>query len=448
MRTTWIVQFRALSLAECETKKRRPFLGKSGIPSNFAHNSKGILMNVGILTLTYKSNLNYGAVIQAWALKKTVEKYFGENVVILPMEPELYRTIRRKYSKRTGLLSCIRKKYALFRKNRKLQKLDEYYRSYDRCHRFQSFLHEFAFNGRDIFYPEQIEREISGIDALIIGSDWVWYIPDSQLNVNPSDLPRERAIYLGFTPNQNAPFPRRIAYAASQGIVPSIPSTLWKKALQNFSAVSVREEESVRYLTENGTPLPIEHVVDPTLLLEAEDFGSVETDVSSYIPKDGYILVYRLGMGNRSDPLPDYARRLSERTGLPICNVSTRADAPMIQEDPLGDRIGPREFLSLIRQSRYVVTNSFHGMVFASLYHRPFTAFQRQANDYRQLNLVRLLGFENRLLPNENRDLVGTELDPFGMEPDWERADQARRAAAARSIDFLKRSLGHGHTSH
>lgn len=106
------------------------------------------------------------------------------------------------------------------------------------------------------------------------------------------------------------------------------------------------------------------------------------------------------------------------------------------------------EFLGAIKNSRYVITNSFHGMVFASLYHKPFTAFQRQPNDFRQINLARLLNMENRLLPCENRTSVDTDVDPFDIEPDWERADTARRFAAARSIDFLKRSLDYGHPSH
>ena len=405
-------------------------------------------MNIGILTLAYKANLNFGAAIQAWALKRAVEKHLGGNAVVLPMEPERYRKIRMKYKGRSDLLSLICKRMEVFKKNRKLRKLNKFLDSCERCNKIQDFLKEFAFNGRHHFYPDHIEQEVKGLDALLIGSDWVWVLPDSQLNCSPSDLHQEKAVYLGFYPRQGSSCPRKIAYAASQGIVPTIPSSLWREALQNFSAVSVREVESVRYLTRNGTSVPIEHVVDPTLLLEAEDFGKVEVDVSSVIPRDGYILVYELAVGDNPDSIPAYVRKLSERTGMPVCNISTRADAPLIQEESLGEKFGPREFLSLIRQSSYVVTNSFHGMVFSSLYHRPFTAFQRHANDYRQLNLVRLLGMESRLLANGDSDFIGTELDPFLMEPDWDQADQSRRAAAAQSIDFLKRSLRDGHTPH
>lgn len=409
-------------------------------------------MRVGILTLTYKRNLNYGAALQAWALKTAVEKYTGNDSVVIPMEPEFSRRIRKKYSQKKGGFSELRKWFAGFKVKRSLRRENRSLERYERYQRFQYFLENFAFSGRESFLADDIDSGIDKeFDALLIGSDWVWSLPESLLNVEPLDLPLEKAVYLGFLPPGVASSPSRIAYAASQGVVPSVSSTLLRDALNNFSAVSVREIESVKYLTENGAPIPIHHVVDPTLLIEEEDLKIIERKPSFNIPELGendYILAYELVTKNKVDPLPKYVEELSRKTGLRICNISTQADAPLISNEALGERLGPMEFLSLIKNSRYVVTNSFHGMVFASLYHKPFTAFQRQANDFRQLNLVRLLNMENRLLSCENSSYVDTDIDPFAIEPDWKQADVARRVAAARSIDFLKRSLNNVDSSH
>lgn len=76
-------------------------------------------------------------------------------------------------------------------------------------------------------------------------------------------------------------------------------------------------------------------------------------------------------------------------------------------------------------------------MVFASLYHKPFTAFQRQENDFRQLNLVRLLNLKERLLINNGQN----EEDPFGKDVNWELVDKNRNDAARLSMEFLKRSI-------
>lgn len=410
-------------------------------------------MKVGILTLTYKKNLNYGAALQAWALKTAVQKYTGNDSVVIPMEPELSRRVRHKYSeKKQCVWRGVRKWFANFKVKKNLFREIRDLERYERYQRFRYFLENFAFDGRESFLADDVDSEIDEeINALLIGSDWVWNLPESLLNADPLELPLEKAVYFGFLPSSALLAPPRIAYAASQGIVPRVSSTLLRQALGNFSSVSVREVESVQYLTENGAPVHIHHVVDPTLLIEEDDLKTIERQPTFDIPElkeKNYILVYELFVKNENDPLPKYVQELSRRTGLKICNISTRADAPLISNEALGEKIGPMEFLSLLKNSCYVVTNSFHGMVFASLYHKPFTAFQRQANDFRQLNLVRLLNMENRLLSCKNCSFVGTDLDPFAIEPDWKQADVARRAAAARSIDFLKRSLNNVDSSH
>lgn len=54
-------------------------------------------MKIGILTLTYKNNLNYGAALQAWALKTVIEKHTNHSAVVLPMEPEFSHKIRTEF---------------------------------------------------------------------------------------------------------------------------------------------------------------------------------------------------------------------------------------------------------------------------------------------------------------------------------------------------------------
>ena len=61
-------------------------------------------MQTAILTLTHKENLNYGAVLQAWALKTAIEKYTNNKSVVLPMEPELSRRTRIKYQNKKDLI--------------------------------------------------------------------------------------------------------------------------------------------------------------------------------------------------------------------------------------------------------------------------------------------------------------------------------------------------------
>lgn len=277
-------------------------------------------MKTGILTLTHKENLNYGAVLQAWALKTAIEKYTNNSSVVLPMEPEFLRRIRIKYQNKNDWFSKLRKNYATLKAKQRIKARNKSLENYKRYEHFQHFLQNFAFNNRAPFYPDNIEQETKGIDALLIGSDWVWYLPERFLNADPSELPLEKSVYLGFHTFHRAPSPRFVAYAASQGIVPTSSSSLLRLALKNFSSISVREAESASYLTKNGTPVTIEHVVDPTLLLEKSDLEIIERN---FLPKnselkDGYILAYELKVTNNIDPLPQYVEDLAKKTGLPI----------------------------------------------------------------------------------------------------------------------------------
>ena len=72
-------------------------------------------MQTAILTLTYQANLNYGAALQAWALKTAIEKYTNNRSIVLPLEPEFSRRTRIKYKDKTDWISKLRKTYATLR---------------------------------------------------------------------------------------------------------------------------------------------------------------------------------------------------------------------------------------------------------------------------------------------------------------------------------------------
>ena len=398
--------------------------------------------------MCYKSNMNYGAVLQAWALKKTIEQkvLFNGDVVVLPLEKNPRDEAYKKYKTKLNIINWLRFQFSVWRRIRKYQAV--FVRAGEsRFDKFQLFLSKYAFNGEDYFFAKDIDRIVCDIDVIVIGSDWVWYLPDDDLNKDPESLSGTQSVYLGFLPAKLRANQRRIAYAASQGIVPNGTSSLWRIALNNFSSVSVREIESVKYFTENGTSLKIEHVLDPTLLLESEDLLEIEGKAPRDLFSNNYIALYILP-SECTNEIVNYVKSLSEKTGLLIRNISWSNDFQINGVESLGGNLGPSEFLTCIKNSQYVITNSFHGMVFASLYHRRFTAFQRQANDFRQVNLSRLLGLECRLLPSDGLRNHPELKDPFDIEVDWNEVDERRRKEAQHSVSFLKRSILDGHSAH
>lgn len=254
--------------------------------------------------------------------------------------------------------------------------------------------------------------------------------------MSPDQLQATKKIYLGFFPKMMKKR-RLIAYAASQGEIPERPLLLLQLAMQNFDAISVREFESVDYLIGSGCKKKIQHVIDPALLLEEQDLS----EVAGCGPKSlssKFILVYLLGSENRN-ALLRYLSNLQKKTGLRIRIINTAREFYYPGVESEGEKSGPVEFLACIRDAEYVVTNGFHGMVFSCLYHKPFTAFQRAKQDYRQRNLIELLGLNGRLL---DASVPWNEtVDPYEMSIDWNDVDRRRRLASEGAKKFLLDNL-------
>lgn len=266
------------------------------------------------------------------------------------------------------------------------------------------------------FPPSDINKNIQEIDTIIIGSDWVWHLPDKELDLSLSSLSEYKQILLGNIPSiQNNPSKRIISYAASQGIIPNKYSPALRQAIDNFDAISVREKESIQYFKKiikyDG---PILQVADPTLLISKRDLEGVESKIQI---NGHYIAVYCLPCQNPQD-IQSYIHTIQIQTGLPVM-ILNKSSEFHCHGSEIGDTIGPGEWLSYIKNASYLITNSFHGMVFAITYRRAFTAFYRQKNDFRQENLVHQLGLEERLLhPN------ASSIDPFTLEIDWSKVEK------------------------
>lgn len=141
--------------------------------------------------------------------------------------------------------------------------------------------------------------------------------------------------------------------------------------------------------------------LDPTMLLDAEEWREVEADVQ---PSGKY--VFQFNLGERSDEQVELARQLAGR-GYEIIDYM----------DPQCRYFGgdPSEFLSLLDGAACVLTDSFHASVFSILFRRPFAVFGRKHANGSNMN-----------------SRINTLLGTFGLEGRWclEGAD------AAFSCDF------------
>ena len=127
--------------------------------------------------------------------------------------------------------------------------------------------------------------------------------------------------------------------------------------LADFDRITVREKTAADLVESMlGERPPV--VLDPTLLLTPADWARFAADTGK--KDEDYIFVYTVF---NSEDLWAFASDLSKRTGLPIRTVSY---SKLHRHDALYSfTAGPDEWLELIANARYVVTNSFHGLAFS-----------------------------------------------------------------------------------
>lgn len=167
---------------------------------------------------------------------------------------------------------------------------------------------------------------------------------------------------------------KNIAFAASIGVdtIPPEYQTLYMEGLQNFKEVSVRETQAAKIMQEL-TGIKAEILMDPTLYLTKEQWVKLERRPVGvgYRNRKGkpYILLYFLG-------------EISEIRRIKIQNLAEKysVDIIDIMNSELFNCIGPSEFIYLIHNSFFVITDSYHGSVFSFIFDKQFYVLRREDN--------------------------------------------------------------------
>lgn len=251
-----------------------------------------------------------------------------------------------------------------------------------------------------------------GIDAYVVGSDQVWR-PAFNLG------PRLGNMFLDFADDKV----KKLSYAASFGCkeweYTKEQEKACSKLARRFDAISVREASAVD-LCKNHFGVDASLVLDPTLLLNKEDYGKVCNDVPR---KEKHIFVYSLVV---SEEVLAVAEKVAETIDLPI--IVKQAGSKVKKEDTIED------WFAEFRDADYVVTDSFHGMVFSIIFNKPFAIVMNPSggND-RYISLLSQLGLMERI--------VSAELQPVFSAIDWSDVNHRLTELRKASFEFLKTNL-------
>ncbi len=331
-------------------------------------------MRIGILTLPLHTN--YGGILQAYALQTVLERMGHEVVVIdtpnVRPTPSLFtlgkRIIKRLLGYRVGVFS--ERKH-----NRTYPIISQH---------TQPFIDKYIHR-KVVHSPEELQE--SNFDVIVVGSDQVW---------RPKYYGKIENAYLDFAKCWNI---KRIAYAASFGTDDweySLEQTKeCGELLKKFDAVSVREASGVGLCKEHFGVESL-HVLDPTMLLEKEDY--IHLIEAAATPKSkGTLLNYIL------DETPEkraLIEQIAKEKNLTPFRVNSRVED---RTAPLEERIQPpvEEWLRGFYDAEFVVTDSFHACVFSILFGKPFVVVGNKERGMARFDsLLKMFGLEDRLVCN------------------------------------------------
>ena len=279
--------------------------------------------------LTHPLGVNYGGILQAFALSSYL-KGQGHDVTVLNRQSNL--PLAKRILK-SVLVALHHPRY-----------------NNPRYKHLVSFVKKYINYSKPLSTDGQMTGFVKGksIDAVIVGSDQVW----------------RTSFAMGYGYNYFLDFVpagvRKLSYAASFGLSKweynKEQTTRIQQLLSNFNAVSVREDEGVILCKEN-LGISAEHVLDPTMLLRADDYQHI---TSKRLVEENYVFVYWLGSEDEKRKALESAKIEGKR----IIDISLRGSDPLMSIE---------NWLSYIKYADHVVTDSFHGCVFSILFQKQFT---------------------------------------------------------------------------
>lgn len=335
-------------------------------------------MRIGILTLPLE--INYGGILQAYALQTFLER-MGHEVHLItikkkPLSLPLY-ICPFCYGKRI-LKNMLGEKTPIFYE-KILQQEQAEIQQYT-----SKFISQYI---KQAFYSDYTEIKSLDFDAIVVGSDQVWRPPYFGCK-------KIEQAYLKFTKGWNI---KRIAYAASFG------TDVWEYSpkqtvrcgdlLKKFDVISVRESSAAK-LCQIHFNVKAEWVLDPTLLLEVTDYIQLIKSADVHKSK-GNLFCYILDETEEKKKLINQVA--TQNNWIPF-SVKAQSENRKV---PISQRIQPpiEEWLRGFLDAELVITDSFHGCVFSILFNKPFIAIGNEGRGQARFDsLLKLFSLEDRLI--------------------------------------------------
>lgn len=360
-------------------------------------------MRIGHLTLLH--GYNYGGMLQAWATQENLRRH-GHEVVTLDYHPakrmHLLRRACLEQRQVFGPIATVSDKFK--------------FAGVDKFNAFRELHFAFSIPCTD---ARGLEAVCKGLDAVVVGSDQVW---------SPDWI---RAPY--FLDFDLPPSCRRISLAACCGKPSDDPSyrSYVAQTLSRFDHLSVRNEFTADLVRDTTGRSPT-IICDPTIA------ATMPSAPSPDIPKP-YIFAYVINRKQSNSLAMETLKRLKEKTGLTVVSLPPAEEKGkcLLAADLVIDAVTPLEWMGLVANASWLVTDSFHGTVFALKHHRHFNII---SSGYKTIGRIQSIldatGLADRILTT-----TGQPVDEISNNR-WDAVDAVLFKQAGEYQQFLATALG------
>lgn len=360
-------------------------------------------MRIGIVTQPL--HWNYGGILQNYALQTVLKRMGHEPITILyqdiiPVHKYILITVkscllyifpskRREFSSRNALSIAL--------KGRSTEK----------------FVHDHICTTASVkSYGRHLIKKYK-LDAIITGSDQVW---------RPAYNKYLYDMYLKFSMNSEI---KKIAYSASFGVdtweYTDIETRECSRLAKRFDAISVREQSGVS-LCKEYLGISSTHVLDPTLLLNGDDYSELCNSIP--INSDKYIAAYILDNSKKSDETLEI---ISGELEMPFKKFTSGSNNSLTVE----------QWIAIFRDAAFVVTDSYHGAVFSIIFQKQFIVFLNQGRGAARIeSLLEGLSLQDRIFgSNKGIDSI------FRHKIDYNQVVTALSEKQSFSTQFLSNAI-------
>ncbi len=366
----------------------------------------------GIVSYNIHGNYtNYGSVLQSYALQTALKKKYREKLDI-----EIINYIPEAIEGKNPLAPLEAEKNISdeFRNmvSASMPAIKENF------HKISDFVESQYSMSKKIYTKDNFESSYfdENLDGYIVGSDAIWMI---------DFFGEDKGFWGDFSAMRQS---HTVAYAASFG------ESLFDndkridflgKSCKNFKAIGLREPRYIDLIRQQ-VDVPIKQVVDPTLLLRAEDYSNI---ISEKLYDDPYILIYSRKYNPSMD---EYVDLLANKYGYKVIEISLRAQNS--DRHIMMYSAGIEEFLSLIKYAQIIVTNSLHASIFATLFHRPISFFERNNACYKVNEFFNTINVQKKAIQLNDNPVIDNNVD-------YEGVDEILEQKRCESFQFIEEAL-------